>query len=60
VHFLLHCHKLKTTRDIYMDRFTNIVNNFRAMTKHEQMKIILGEGHNSTGCEIHVDLRDSG
>ncbi len=25
VHFLLHCHKLQTTRDIYMDQFTNYI-----------------------------------
>ncbi len=43
-HFLLHCYKFKSIRDPYINKFTNIIKNFTAMTEEELLKIILGKG----------------
>ncbi len=63
VHFLLHCHKFKSIRDLYMNKFTNIIKNFTTMTEEEQIKIILGEGQTAALAARYVwmchSLRDS-
>ncbi|KAI2656568.1 hypothetical protein H4Q32_029770 [Labeo rohita] len=57
VHFLLHCHKFKSIRDLYMNKFTNIIKKFRGMTKEEINKDNFRRGtDSSTGCKICVDV----
>ncbi len=56
-HFLLHCHKYIYIRNLYFNKFTNLIKNFTAISETEQIKILLGEGQtSSTCCEIRVDV----
>ncbi len=63
-HFLLHCYQFKSIRNIYINKFTNIIKNFTAMTEEEWIKIILGEGQTAALASRYVgwtchSLRDS-
>jgi len=38
-HFLLHCHKYSSIRDLYFKKLNNLIHNFTTMTEVEQIKI---------------------
>ena len=62
-HFLLHCHKYSSVRELYFSKLTNVIQNFTAMTEVDQMKILLGEGQTAALAARYVcvchSLRDS-
>ncbi len=61
-HFLLHCHKYLSIRNIYVNKLTNFRNSFTAISESEQIKI-LGEGQTAALAARYVwmchSLRDS-
>ncbi len=61
-HFLLHCHKYSSIRNIYFNKLTNFIKNFTAISETEQMKILLGEGQTAALAARYVwmchSLRD--
>ncbi len=62
-HFLLHCHKYISIRNLYFNKLTNLIKNFTAISETEQIKILLGEGQTAALAARYVwmchSLRDS-
>ncbi len=61
-HFLLHCHKYISIRNLYFNKLTNLIKNFTVISETEQIKILLGEGQTAALAARYVcmchSLRD--
>ncbi len=54
-HFLLHCHKYLSIRNLYFNKLTNFLKNFTAISENNKDTIRRGTD-SSTCCEIRVDV----
>ena len=43
MHFLLKCEKFNETRDIYFEKFSSIISDFKEMNDLSKLKILLGD-----------------
>ncbi len=53
-HFLLHCHKYRSIRNIYFNKLTNFIKNFTSISETDQIKILLGEGQTAALAARYV------